>query len=112
MGCQVCRDFVDGFSQDCEALTQGFFRNGQGRSDFDGLTPCADGGEKEESFVEAGFDDGVGQIVIWLFFAGFDDLQAADQSTTGIMADDIGVAFLNISKTGVENFAQAGGIAG
>src|SRR5579872_2629820 len=45
--------FFDGFAQDIEAFLQGFALDGERRADFDGLSPGANGGKHQKTFVEA-----------------------------------------------------------
>ena len=62
--------------------------------------------------MEAGFDNGVGQVVVRFFFAGLDDLEAADEATAGVMADHIRMSGLNFAQTSFEDLAQTRCVAG
>ena len=73
--------FSDRLAQNREALAQSFLSDRQRRGDFYGLAPCADGREKEQSFVEAALNDIVRERGLRLLLAVAHHLHAADQTT-------------------------------
>src|SRR5450756_396839 len=93
--------FVECFLEHAGTFKDGFFRNGQGRSDLDGGGTEADGSKHEQSFLEAQPNHLKREIGIRLLGAGQDTQDASDQALAMHVAD-LGKAALDLAQTPVQ----------